>query len=79
MHSGAAKAIDQLNDVIAMARSGGYQTVVALLQMATLELQLQAASIDDEEFRQFVSELQKRKITTARNGFRRGKFAKTTS
>jgi hypothetical protein len=62
MPSNLETTLHRLNEVIALAQAGGYQTATCLLQMASLDLRLQAACITDEEFQALVDQLQSRMI-----------------
>lgn len=71
--------LHRLNDVIALVQSGGYRTAALLLQMASLELRLKAASITDEEFRALVEQIETQADSPPQNGPKGRKLSKIAS
>jgi len=79
MPSTLETALHRLNEVITLAQTGGYHTAAYLLQMASLDLRLQAACITDEEFRALLDDLQSQTTATEQNGSKPSSLAKTGS
>ena len=79
MPSNLETTLHRLNEVITLAQTGGYHTATFLLQMASLDLRLQAACISDEEFRALLDDLQNQTTATDQNGSKPGSLAQTGS
>lgn len=79
MPSKLETTLHRLNEVIALAQSGGHHMAVSLLQMAALELRLKVACITDEEFQALVDDFQKQAPLPNQKDSRPGKLAKTGS